>query len=446
MSLLTDFTAHLSKEHLFDPKGKLILAVSGGLDSMVLCDLCAQAGLDFSIAHCNFQLRGEESEADEQFVAATGSSYGKKVRVNRFDTERYAASYKLSIQAAARELRYQWFRQLVFEEGSGHHVLTAHHADDDLETIVMNFFRGTGLAGLRGILPVQGHLIRPLLPFHREQLEAYARERKLKWREDSSNLTDTYTRNFFRHQVLPLIQTRYPQAGQNILDNALRLGEVEQVYREAIGRYRKVLMKERGEEWHLSVGKLKGLKPIDTLLFELFHPFGFSTGQLPVLKELLDADTGRSVSSSTHRLLKNRKWLVLSPLKPTGQLYHHILETVPASLIFPEGSLRFDWLDASDHGLDPAPQHAYIDAKALQFPLLLRPWKEGDYFYPLGMKKKKKVARFLIDQKLSRNEKEKVWVLVSGDRLVWVIGHRIDDRFKLSPSTKQVCRVIFKSP
>ncbi|MFM2146438.1 MAG: tRNA lysidine(34) synthetase TilS, partial [Bacteroidota bacterium] len=298
MSLLNDFTAHLSKEHLLDPKGKFILAVSGGLDSLVLCDLCAQAGFDFSIAHCNFQLRGEESDADEQFVVETGSSYGKEVRVNRFDTERYADSHKLSIQAAARELRYQWFKQLVLEERSGHYLLTAHHADDNLETIVMNFFRGTGLAGLRGILPVQGHLIRPLLPFHRELLEAYARERKLKWREDSSNITDTYTRNFFRHQVLPLIQTRYPEASQNILGNAHRMGEVEQVYREAIGRYRKELMKKQGEEGHLSVGKLKGLKPIDTHLFDLFHPFGFTAGQLPVIKELLDADTGRSVRSS----------------------------------------------------------------------------------------------------------------------------------------------------
>ena len=438
MSLYDAFVDRVEQEPLFSKDDRLLLAVSGGVDSVVLCDLLHRAGYLFAIAHCNFRLRGAESDADEEFVRSLATAYERRVFVRHFDTEAYAVQQKVSIQEAARNLRYQWFDALMDEEVPAYRwLLTAHHADDNAETIVMHFFRGTGIAGLRGMLQKQGRLVRPLLPFTKKELVQYARMSGLDWREDSSNITEKYTRNFFRLEVLPLVEKRYPEALANILGNAGRFREVEEVYLQAMARYRQQLLKPSGGEFHISVGKLRQVSPVHTILYELTRPFGFHSAQVPEILRLLESGTGKFVASESHRIIRNRNWLVIAPAQVPG-VSHYVIGGFPHSIHTGDIDLEFD---IEESGKGPVPEKEgcmHISADALVFPLLLRRWRPGDYFYPLGMKKKKKVARFLIDQKTSKTQKEKTWVLVSGDRIVCVVGMRIDDRFRVVAGTKRL--------
>ncbi len=278
MDLLKDFKDFVAKENLFSPGGHLLLAISGGLDSVVLCELCHRTGLDFSIAHCNFQLRGAESIRDQQFVEQLGAKYNRRVHLKIFDTLAYATAGKLSIQVAARELRYAWFREILPPQAR---IVTAHHLDDNIETLLMNFFKGTGIAGLRAMLPRQGSVVRPLLFAGRLSLQQFADDQGLTWVEDSSNQSDKYTRNYFRHQIIPLVQKVYPAALQNLGDKIIhRFREIEQVYRHAIEQQKKKLLEHRRDEVHIPVLKLKGSEPLLTLVHEIIAPFGFSPRRL----------------------------------------------------------------------------------------------------------------------------------------------------------------------
>ena len=263
MDLFQAFKDFIVKERLFSAGDRLLLAVSGGLDSVVLCELMHRAGLDFTIAHCNFQLRGAESERDELFVRELSGRYGREVHIRRFDTEAYAVSRKISIQVAARELRYQWFHQIIDSWAQpAAFIITAHHLDDNIETLLMNFFKGTGIAGLRAMLPRQGKIVRPLLFATRPMLQQFAAGEGLEWVEDSSNAEDKYTRNFFRHQVIPLIQQNYPAAVQNLADNINRFREIEWIYRQSIEQQKKKLLEYKGNEVHIPVLKLQDRKSV----------------------------------------------------------------------------------------------------------------------------------------------------------------------------------------
>lgn len=434
--LLTDFREFIREEGLFTPDQRLLVAVSGGLDSSVLVHLCFSLKLDISLAHCNFRLRGAESDRDEQHCRELAAGYGLPLYVRQFDTASYASAQKLSIQEAARELRYEWFRELA--EGNGFHkILTAHHADDNVETMLMNLFRGTGISGLRGMPVLAGKIARPLLFASRQDLEIYASRQQLSFVEDSSNLTDKYTRNFFRHRILPLVAEMIPGAMANCREGVQRFREVEMVYRKAINKTLEGLVTRRGEEIHVPVEKLRRMKPLRTLVFELFSTAGFSSPQVDEILNLMDAETGRYLSSSSHRLLKNRNWLILSPhsTTPSGIV---LIEQPGDTANLPEGSVITSKVPSSSGEFPPDPSIAWFDASAIEFPVILRRWKAGDYFYPLGMAKKKKLARFLIDIKLSRIEKEKVWVAESAGRIIWVVGHRIDHRVRVKPSTNMI--------
>jgi tRNA(Ile)-lysidine synthase len=440
MDLLETFKNYIINERLFTQEDRLLLAVSGGLDSVVLCELAYQAGLDFTIAHCNFQLRGAESDRDEAFVRQLAQRYDREIWVERFDTEAYAKAQHLSIQVAARELRYGWFRQVTDDWGEKGVIVTAHQLDDNIETMVMNFFRGTGLTGLRGMLPRHGRIARPLLFAGREDLRRFADEFHLTWVEDSSNESDKYTRNFFRHRILPLVEQAYPAALRNLADNLSRFREVEALYREAIDRQKKKLMESRGDEIHVPVLKLKKAEPITTLIYEIFSPYGFTPHQTGAITGLLDSPSGKYICSDTHRLLKDRRWLILSPLRGGGRAT--VVIGKDRSIVdFAQGRLKMEWLPEFTGQPTTEKAVAWLDAGQIDFPLLLRPWRPGDYFYPLGMRKKKKLARFFIDQKLSLAEKEKVWVLEMNRKIIWVVGHRIDDRFKLTDATTQALRI-----
>jgi tRNA(Ile)-lysidine synthase len=440
MDLVQAFNDFIAKERLFSPGVRLLVAVSGGLDSTVLCELLHRTGVEFTIAHCNFRLRGTESDRDEQFVRQLAQQYDREVLVMRFDTGAYAAERKLSIQSAARELRYAWFRQVLESWGAKGIIVTAHHLDDNIETMVMNFFRGTGITGLRGMLPRQDNITRPLLFARRADLQGFAATSNLTWVEDSSNQSDKYTRNYFRHQVLPLVERAYPAVLDNLAANLDRFRGIALVYREAIEKQKKELLIHKGDEVHIPALKLKKSAPLSTLVYELFSPYGFTPQQVGLIEGLLDSSSGKYICSDTHRLLKDRRWLILSPLSASEPAT--ILIGEDRTLVdFAPGRLRLEWLPDFS-GRPPADDSvALLDARELGFPLLLRRWRPGDYFYPLGMRKKKKLARFLIDLRLSLAEKEKVWVLEMNKKIVWVVGRRIDDRFRLTDSTKLVLRV-----
>ena len=428
------------KEKLFSAADRLILAVSGGLDSVVLLDLLNRAGYDLVVAHCNFGLRGEESLRDEAFVRQQAASYGREVLVRHFDTAGYAASHRVSVQVAARELRYAWFSEVAAATGC-RYVVTAHHQDDNIETLLMNFFKGTGIAGLRAMLPRQGIVVRPLLFASREAIRVYALERGLSWVEDSSNVSDKYTRNYFRHQVIPLVAQAYPGVLDNLADNVGRFREIEVIYRQAVEGQKKMLLEYRGNEVHIPVLKLLQSEALGTLLYEILSPYGFSPQQAEACRELLASPSGRYIVSATHRVLKNRRFLIITPLETT-EATHVLLEAADTTVAFADGMLRLQRLAAERvGGLDQGPRVALLDVSAVRFPLLLRPWKTGDYFYPLGMRKKKKLSRFFIDNKLSVVQKEKVWVVEMDKKIVWVVGLRIDDRCRLGAGTKEVLRI-----
>jgi tRNA(Ile)-lysidine synthase len=440
MDLFSAFQEYILKEKLFSATDRLLLAVSGGLDSVALLDLCSRVGYDLIVAHCNFGLRGEESQRDEAFVRQLAAAYGREVLVRHFDTADHAASRRVSVQVAARELRYAWFSEVAAAREC-RYVVTAHHLDDNIETLLMNFFKGTGIAGLRAMLPKQGLVVRPLLFASREAVRVYVLERGLSWVEDSSNSSDKYTRNYFRHQVIPLVAQAYPGVMDNLADNLGRFREIEAIYRQAVELRKKKLLEYRGNEVHIPVLKLAQSEALGTLLYEILSPYGFSPSQAEACRELLDSPSGRYVASGTYRVLKNRGWLIISPLDTTVAT-NVLVEAADTSVAFAGGVLRVDRL-AMDRvgGLDQGPRVALLDAAAVRFPLLLRPWKTGDYFYPLGMRKKKKLSRFFIDNKLSVVQKEKVWVVEMDKKIVWVVGMRIDDRCRVGAGTKEVVRI-----
>ncbi|PWT78482.1 MAG: tRNA lysidine(34) synthetase TilS [Bacteroidetes bacterium] len=445
MNLLQRFQNYISSHHLFSQNDQLFLAVSGGLDSVVLCSLCAESSFNIVILHANFQLRGEESERDEKFVRELGGRFHLRVVVSKFETEKFASDQKISIQEAARNLRYTWFRQVLQEypvqPGLGRRwILTAHHLDDNIETLLLHFFRGTGISGLRSIPMKQGKIVRPLLFAEKKELHDYATEKKLNWVEDSSNATDKYTRNYIRHQLIPLVSKIFPDPVLNLASNIDRFREIEILYKDAIANRMKKLIEYRGKEIYIPVLKLKKEAALTSVVFELLNEFGFTSAQTKEAINLIDAETGKYILSEKWRLLKNRQWLILSPRnEPSSQII--VIDQFEKKIQFENGLLVFDVLKPEEVQLSAGHSTALLDAGLVRYPLILRKWKPGDYFYPLGMRKKKKLSRFFIDQKLSLIDKEKAWVLEMDKKIIWVVNQRIDDRFKLTPHSENVLKI-----
>lgn len=449
MNLPELFEKNIAEQHLFSKKDTLLLAVSGGVDSVVLCELCKQAGYEFAIAHCNFKLRGSESDRDEAFVKQLAVKYGVDLFVNTFDTVTEAKKRKQSIETCARELRYGWFEELRSKMESNSHrqvyIITAHHANDNIETLLMNFFRGTGIKGLHGILPRQGKIIRPLLFASKSVLEQFAKENELDFVTDHTNAENEFTRNYFRNELIPSVQKIFPQAQENLLQNIEKFRQAEILYRQAVEWHKKKLLEYKANEVHIPVLKLLKAKPLETIMYEIIRDYGFSAAQTTDAVNLLHSETGKYILSSTHRILHNRKWLIISPLQDNDPVNIMIGET-DGSVSFPAGTMQLRKLKAAGTELTPDASVAYLDAAAVKFPLLLRRWKQGDYFYPLGMKKKKKLSRFFIDQKLSLSAKEQTWVLESNKKICWVLGMRIDDRMKVDVHTDEILMIRFKTP
>ncbi|PJE47529.1 MAG: tRNA lysidine(34) synthetase TilS [Sediminibacterium sp.] len=456
MNLLDEFQQNW-KIHfapLLLPKQKVMLALSGGADSTVLAYLLHQSGIPFVAAHVNYQLRGSESERDEAFVQSFCQTLNIPLFVKKIDTHLYVTQHQLSVQVAAREIRYQWFNEIraTNPDLAYSWVLTAHHANDSIETSMLHFFRGTGIDGLKGIPAINqsNKVIRPLLPFFRKQIEAFANENQIAFIVDSSNLSNHYTRNFFRNQLIPELESIFPAVQDNLLQNTHRFEETAILYQQGVQLQLKKLIEQKENEWHIPVLKWKKVNPLHTITWEIIQPFGFTAAQIPEVVKLLDGTNSSYVQSDSHRIIKNRQWMIIAPL--ANMQAHHIIIEGAGKTRFLAGELTLSLHDrailptalsgptASNNALSVE----WIDATKISFPLQLRHWAIGDYFYPLGMTKKKKVSKFLIDSRLSKTDKEKIWVLTADKKIIAIIGLRIDNRFKYSDSTKQLLKIEFK--
>ncbi len=434
--MIEQFQKHIDAKFSFFKNSKLLVAISGGLDSVVLTHVCYQLKLNIALAHCNFNLRGDESDADEDFVLQFAEKLDLEVFIESFDTKSYADAHKLSIQMAARELRYDWFKDLS-EQLKFDYILTAHHADDNLETFLINFTRGTGLEGLTGIPEINKSIVRPLLPFSRQHIEKYAHQHSLKWREDSSNASTKYLRNKLRHDVIPVLKEMNPQLLQNFQTTLSNLKDtadiVEESLQEVAKRAVEVIDKK---EVKFKISELKQLKNPKAYLYELLKDYAFTEWDDVV--GLMDAQSGKQVFSSTHRLLKDRDYLILTEL--TSDEMDHVISVYEedTNVTIPIGQLIFKEVDAI---LETKKEVLYLDKNTIKYPLTIRKWQEGDFFYPIGMQGKKKLSKYFKDEKLSLIEKENTWLLCSEHAMVWVIGKRADNRFKVTDATTQILKI-----
>ena len=437
--MLEKFLEFISEKKLFNSSDKVLLAVSGGIDSVVMSHLFYKAGLDFAIAHCNFGLRGEESDQDELFVKKLTKKYKVPFYSDSFDTENFAHQEKVSIQMAARTLRYRWFEKLLKTEGYNY-LATAHHLNDTLETVLFNITKGTGISGLHGIQPKNGYIIRPLLFADKEEMYAYVVDNQLAWREDSSNQTSKYHRNLIRNEVIPLLKNINPGLEDTIKQTIEKVGSVERIFEEEIKKLRELLVREESGVMYIDFVILQTVIEPVIKLYELIKPYQFSYRQAKDIWHMLEVEPGRIVESLTHTLLKDRTSLIVSPrdfqqyISATVQLGQQEFKNEVIHLIIEQ-------IPAESFTIPTDPSIACLDLQTLQFPLKLRKWKEGDWFCPLGMNKKKKLSDFFIDAKIPLTLKNQIWVLTSNGAIVWIVGKRIDNRFKVTDKTEHVLQV-----
>lgn len=412
---------------------KILLALSGGLDSMALLYLLHGADYHVEVAHCNFNLRGRESDEDTSFVRDVCNRIGLKLHIKHFDTDAYAKAQAISIQMAARELRYTWFEALRRQRAIDY-VATAHHGDDQVETILMNLSRGTGLKGLEGIRAVNDFLIRPLLFTDRAALEHWVDQQNIPYREDSSNASTKYSRNKIRHEVIPALKEINPSLSTTIKQNISRFSGAVANLNFLYEKERSKLMTQRSEQIYIDVLTLKTYPaPID-ILYYFLASYGFN--DWAAMQKLLYSDSGKTLSSNSHHLLKNREELILIPIEDKDSAVYQIAEN--QNQINHPINIELSTVSATNFKISKEARIAAVDYDKLTFPLTIRKWQKGDVFYPLGMKGKKKISDFFIDNKMSLFEKDNTWLLCSGNDIVWVIGLRLDDRFKLVENSQKV--------
>ncbi|RKR13237.1 tRNA(Ile)-lysidine synthase [Maribacter vaceletii] len=426
------FNTHIEKSFPELKPSKFLLACSGGIDSVVLAHLCNNANLDFELAHCNFQLRGKESDADEVFVKELAKKINKKINVTSFKTVDYVNLNKVSVQVAARELRYTWFSTLQ-EKNNLKYLVTAHHADDDLETFIINLSRGTGIDGLKG-MPYNTDVIkRPLLKFSQEQIIDFAHVNTIEWREDQSNTDTKYLRNKIRHQIVPLLKELHPSFLDNFLNSQQYLEQTATIADNALNTIKKDLFQLNGSHYKIAIESLKALNPLKGYIHGLFKFYGFTEWQN--VADLLDAMSGKEIRSKTYRLVKDRDYLLLEILKENKDEVFTVLKED----IFVDNPIPITITNVEEVA-ECSLNTLYIDKETLKYPLTIRKWKNGDYFYPFGMHGKKKLAKFFKDEKIDVLSKEKQWLLCSENQIVWVIGKRADNRFRVTNKTKHILK------
>jgi tRNA(Ile)-lysidine synthase len=446
--MLHSFLTYINEQKLFNSTDKILLTVSGGKDSVTLFDLFCGANrsdgrFHFAVAHCNFQLRGEDSNEDELFVENLCKKKGITFHSIRFETKKFVKENNVSTQMAARTLRYEWFEHIRQEFGYKF-IATAHHLNDSIETVLLNLTKGTGITGLRGILPKKDFIIRPLLFASREQIDSYVADNQIVWREDSSNASDDYQRNLLRHQVVPLLKKINPNFDETFARNLERLQAVEADFRRNLSYFKTTVMREENEIIFLKIANIQYYDAAAYFLEELLKDFGFNYFQAKEIFHSLDGISGKLFHSSTHTLLKDREDLIITNLSEISN-QQYLVDTINDEyvLAFEGKKLLFSVIEIADFEADFTRNSTMLlaDYDKIVFPLMLRRWQEGDWFVPLGMKGRKKISDFLIDKKVSMNLKKIIFLLTSQDKVIWVVGHRTDDMFKITDSTKRVLKV-----
>ena len=430
---------YIKHHHLFSKGDKLILAISGGLDSVALAYLLKQLEYDFTMAHCNFGLRNKESDADEVFVKKLAKKLGVKCFTKSFETLKFATENKISIQMAARDLRYDWFENLR-QKLRFDFILTAHHRDDDMETFFINLLRGTGIKGMLGVPQKKESIVRPLLFTKKNEIYEFLKKNKIEYREDSSNKDDKYLRNKIRLQLIPLLEQMNPSFKETLTKEMDYLSGISEVYFTQIGRKKEQLLKQEMDYFTISIAELKKLNPLQTYLYELLNPFGFLNVQ--DICNALETQPGKQFFSATHRITIDRKQLIIQAIQEVEKVELQIDESEKECF----SPIHLGFTITENFNIQNDSTIAMLDYDKLEFPLFLRKWKKGDFFFPLGMKGKKKLSDFFIDNKISIPEKEQIWVLCSTDEIIWVVGMRISERFKISEKTKKAYIVqLFKN-
>ncbi|MDR3184753.1 MAG: tRNA lysidine(34) synthetase TilS [Prevotellaceae bacterium] len=440
------FLKYTQEKKLFSPGEKVLLAVSGGVDSMVMSHLFFRSGIQTGMAHCNFHLRGKESDDDEKFVKQWATAKGLPFFGVDFDTKQYAAAQGVSTQMAARTLRYAWFNELLDTQGYDK-VAVAHHADDNVETVLLNLVRGTGLKGVCGIAPVNGRLIRPLLFATREQISRYAADNDIAYREDRSNASDDYARNYIRHHVTPELKTLNPSLAGTFRHNSEYLQQACCLLEETVKNNKAAWCVRRGDEWHIDINALRQTAAPGFWLFELLQDFGFNSTQIADVARALNEQSGKRFFSATHELVKDRDSLIICPKSETENApnSHFYIQQTDTHLTEPI-ALTLEQQPCCHASGIPKDKHTVcLDAGKLRFPLTLRLWQKGDAFVPFGMKGKQKLSDFFIDHKIPLPHKRQQWVILSDKDIVWLVGQRPDDRYKVTPHTKNILQITWNA-
>ena len=437
--MLKQFEVNILKNDLFNKTDKLLIAFSGGVDSVVLCDLLTKAGYHFDLAHCNFQLRGTEANDDTSFCETYAKLIHAKCHTIYFNTKNYAVENKLSIQMAARELRYKWFKELISEHGYTY-LLTAHHANDNAETLFVNLTRGTGIKGLQGIPEKQNNTVRPLLFATKEMIKNYAKKHNIQFREDSSNQEVKYKRNFIRHQIIPELKKLNPILEETLNTSIHYFKQSSQIVTQFCKSKFKDICEENNERLKINIALLLSEPQKETLLFEWIHPKGFKTNQIEQLMIVLSDknNVGKFFESSTHQLAVDRTYLIVkkktNEINTTEFKINSISDTthLPIKLVLEE---------IKQTSFTNNKNELFISVTDHFFPLTLRKWKTGDKFQPFGMNGFKKLSDYFKDQKLSKFDKEAVWILESNQQIICIVGYRMDNRFKVTNESNQILKL-----
>ncbi len=440
-AMLSNIIEYNKKEQLFKEGEKILLAVSGGVDSVCLCHLFAKADWPFGIAHCNFKLRGTASDEDASFVKELAEAFKVNWHSIEFDTAQHAESQKMSIQMAARDLRYTWL-EAIRAKHEYHYIATAHHLNDSIETLIYNLSKGCGIRGLHGILPKNGRIIRPLLFAEKAKIERFAKEQNISYREDASNASDKYQRNYIRHHIIPAMQSLNPAFIQSSQKTLLHLRETEFLFHSAIEHFRSIAVKEEKDLVYINPEKLAP-EAKNTILYELLRPMGFHSDQVSMLLNQTH-QSGVYFSSATHTLLVDRGRYILKKMSQNVDATF-LIHTDTHSIDFADHRISFEKIETSKLQFSQNPAIAILDWAKLQFPLILRPWRDGDLFQPFGMQgKHQKLQHFLTNHKLSLFDKAKIYVLESGDKICWVVGMRMDERFRIREQSEAALRIEIK--
>ena len=439
--MIKDFKYYIEKTLYLQVVDKILLTISGGADSITMLDLFSKLNYSCGIAHCNFHLRGKDSDGDELFVQKLSEKYNLPYYKTDFDTRKYAKEKGISIEMAARELRYNWFEEIRKNDGY-QYIATAHHKDDAIETFFINLTRGTGIRGLTGIKEKNAYIIRPLLFCNRQDILKYIEDNKLNYREDVTNSDVKIIRNRFRHQILPLLKKINPAAEENIINTIENLKATETIMLQKVEQLKEYLAIDNDDVVKIDIKKLLEFEPLKAYLFELIRPYNFNSAQIAGIVNSMEGISGKTFYSVTHSLVKDRNELIISKLENI-KLQSILISENDSGIKLPNGKeIKIEKLKRdSNFKISSNQELAALDLNKIKFPLILKEWEQGDFFYPLGMKQKKKLSDYFVDEKYSLIDKKEALLLTSDSQIVWLVGKRIDDRYKITDKTKNILLV-----